>query len=59
MIARLAKGSPVSGQTVHGDTALHLAAMNGQTDRVAALLRSPFCGVSEQGLYDLAHGRDG
>ena len=25
--------------------------------KVAALLRSPFCGVSEQGLYDLAQGR--
>jgi ATP-dependent helicase/nuclease subunit A len=26
---------------------------------VAELLRSPFCDVDEQGLYDLAHGRDG
>ncbi|CAN5137806.1 hypothetical protein BH09PSE2_BH09PSE2_15610 [soil metagenome] len=26
---------------------------------VAALLRSPFCGVSEQGLFDLAQGRGG
>ena len=26
---------------------------------VAELLRSPFCDVDEQGLYDLAYGRDG
>ena len=26
---------------------------------VAELLRSPFCGVDEKGLYDLAHGREG
>ncbi len=27
--------------------------------RLAALLRSPFCGVDEQALFDLAHDRDG
>ena len=26
---------------------------------LAALLRSPFCGVDEEGLYHLAHGREG
>ena len=26
---------------------------------LAALLRSPFCGVDEEGLYQLAHGREG
>ncbi len=38
--ALVAKGAPVNCQDGHGQTALHWAALNGQADRVALLLKS-------------------
>ena len=38
--ALVTKGAPVNCQDGHGQTALHWAALNGQADRVALLLKS-------------------
>jgi ankyrin repeat protein len=38
--ALIAEGAPVNCQDEHGQTALHWAAINGQADRVALLLKN-------------------
>ena len=38
--ALIEKGAPVNCQDEHGQTALHWAALNGQADRVALLLKN-------------------